>query len=79
MNNPNSFAPRRTSHKKTTPRTKLLKHVKRGFKRSRKREYKNEYIQTLAEFVDALEPVITVSIIAAIYKLALAGQPSRET
>jgi len=74
MNHPNLFAPRRTSHKKTTPRTKLLKYVKRGLRRSTKREYKNEYIQTLAEFVDATSLIIIAAMFAKMYEKEIFGK-----
>jgi hypothetical protein len=43
---------------KRSPRTSLIRHLKKGFKRASRRKYTNEYARNISEFADATWPFI---------------------
>lgn len=55
--------------KKTSPRSKILKNVSKGFRRLSPRRIKNKYARDLAEFVQALSPAMIAALSFYLYTL----------
>ncbi len=58
---------RRRSKTPRSPRAKLIRHIKKGFKQLAGREYKNKYVRNLAEFGDATWPFFLALLTAVLY------------
>jgi hypothetical protein len=64
-----SPSPTRRTSKKRTPRGQILHHASKGFKRLNANKIKNQYARDVAEFVQALSPILIAGLSFYLYNI----------
>ena len=63
-------SPERTIRRKSktkSPRSKIIKHVTKSFKRISPQKFKNKYARDLGEFVQVISPFVIGALSVALY------------
>jgi hypothetical protein len=64
-----SPSPTRRTSKKRTPRSQILHHTSKGFRRLNTKRIKNQYARDVAEFVEALSPILIAGLSFYLYNI----------